>query len=300
MTGYLHSEYARSLSEFGTPRELAHSGGWVLERGIPGFDRHDAMGCYPLFACRDWSRLNLDLRELGDDLVCISMVTDPFGAYDEGDLRGCFDRVLPFKDHFVVDLKRFGSDRLSEHHRRYLRKSMANVLVERCEKPAELVDEWGELYDDLVRKHDIKGIATFSKLAFARQLRVPGIEAFRALHDGRTVAMLLCYVQDDVAYYHLGSSSPRGYQLYASYALFSLAIRHLAELGLSWLDLGAGAGIAGDGKDGLTRFKRGWSAQTRKVYFCGRILDQKRYAEIVEARGSGATDYFPAYRKGEF
>ena len=56
MSGYMHLGYAESLVEFGTPRELPRSGGWVLERQIPGFSYRDAMGCYPLFACQDWSQ----------------------------------------------------------------------------------------------------------------------------------------------------------------------------------------------------------------------------------------------------
>lgn len=69
---------------------------------------------------------------------------------------------------------------------------------------------------------------------------------------------------------------------------------------VSWLDLGAGAGMANDGTNGLSLYKRGWSTDTRTVYLCGRIFDHKRYAEIVKAKGIAATDYFPAYRKGEF
>ena len=44
VTGYLHPGYARSLAEFGTPRELERSGGWLLERAIPGSSYFDAMG----------------------------------------------------------------------------------------------------------------------------------------------------------------------------------------------------------------------------------------------------------------
>jgi len=97
MNGYAHPLYAQSLREFGTPRELQHCGGWVLKRAVPGGSAHDAMGCYPLFACRDWSQLHVDLEQLEPDIVALSLVTDPFGAYQLGDLQRCFDRVIPFK-----------------------------------------------------------------------------------------------------------------------------------------------------------------------------------------------------------
>jgi hypothetical protein len=67
VTGYMHPGHAESLAEFGTPRGLPCSGGWLLERAIPGFGSHDAMGCYPLFACRDWAALPTDLKNLEGD-----------------------------------------------------------------------------------------------------------------------------------------------------------------------------------------------------------------------------------------
>ena len=69
MTGYLHPLYAESLAEFGAPRRLARCGGHLLARKIPGGDGHDAMGCYPLFCCPDWSGLRDDLEEARDQLV---------------------------------------------------------------------------------------------------------------------------------------------------------------------------------------------------------------------------------------
>ncbi len=78
-TGYRHPLYAASLAEHGTPRRLPASDGWILERDIPGFTGRDAMGCYPLFCCGRWDRLADDLRELGDGLVSLTLVTDPFG-----------------------------------------------------------------------------------------------------------------------------------------------------------------------------------------------------------------------------
>jgi hypothetical protein len=55
-----------------------------------------------------------------------------------------------------------------------------------------------------------------------------------------------------------------------------------------------------DGKDGLSEFKMAFSTETRTTYFCGRIFNHQRYSEIVKAKGIPKTDYFPAYRKGEF
>ena len=106
LSGYGHPSYAASLAEFGTPRRLRRSGGWVLERRIAGTEARDAMGCYPLFVCQDWRALEADLDEL-DGLVSLALVSDPFGDYDEDVLRRCFrDVLVPFKPHFVTDVSR--------------------------------------------------------------------------------------------------------------------------------------------------------------------------------------------------
>jgi hypothetical protein len=299
-SGYRHPDYAYSLQEFGQPRELPRCGGWILERQIPGFSCCDAMSCYPLFACKDWFQLHSDLEVLENELVSLSLVTDPFGEYDRDYLNRCFEHVIPFKDHFIVDLHQQMNNYISDHHRRYIRKSLHNVTVEKCDDPIAFIDDWAELYEELIMRHSIKGIAAFSKVCFVKQLAMPDLVMFRASNENKTMGILLWYIQGDVAYYHLGSHNHHGFQLHSSFALFYFALKYFADNGLRWLNLGAGAGIGGDGSDGLSRFKRGWSTGTRTVFFCGRIFDTERYAAIVKAKDIPATSYFPAYRKGEF
>lgn len=304
VSGYAHRAYAESLSEFGLPRHLPDCGGWVLERAIPSCDASDAMGCYPLFACRDWARLGGDLSELeGGGLVSLALVADPFGDYSEGDLRRWFgDVCAPFKEHFVADLGRAPEQFVDAHHRRNARRALAAGLrVEALPDPAGALDEWCALYATLAERHDIRGLTGFSRDSFAAQLRVPGMTALRAARGGETVGMTLWYESRGVGYYHLGAYSPAGYELRASFALFWHALAHFADAGLGWLSLGAGAGLGGGGEDGLSRFKRGWSTGTRTAYFCGRVFDRRRYDELTRARGlSPASPYFPAYRAGEF
>ncbi|HEY7253396.1 MAG TPA: GNAT family N-acetyltransferase [Methylomirabilota bacterium] len=301
MGGYLHPAYAESLREFGTPRLLAESGGWILERPIPGSARRDAMGCYPFFACRDWSGLRADLERIGGDLVSLALVTDPFGGYTAADLRACFAHVLyPYKEHFIVDLERRPTDFVSDHHRRNATKALGVLEVEACPEPGRFAGEWMALYANLIARHDISGLGAFSSAAFARQLTVPGLVMLRATHRGAVVGITLWYVRDEVAYYHLGAYNDLGYTLRASFALFWRAVELFAGRGSRWIGLGAGPGARGDGQDGLSRFKRGWSTGTRPVYFCGRILDEAAYAEIVGTRRPAADRYFPEYRAGEF
>jgi hypothetical protein len=298
-TGYSHPGYARSLREFGTPRALPRSGGFLLERQIPGSDRRDGLGLYPLFACTDWSALAADLEEACRDLVSVALVPDPFGAHDPELLRLAFDIVRPFKDHFVYDLTVPAARALSKHHRYYVKQAREQVAVEACLDPPAFLDEWVALYGVLVERHELRGIKAFSREAFAAQLAVPGIVVLRALHKGRTVGAHLWYLSEAVAYSHLMAQDAAGYEAGASYALYAAAIDHFASRA-AWLDLGAGAGVA-RGSEGLTQFKRGFATGTRPASFCGRIGDPKAYADLAESAGAGpAEPYFPAYRRTEF
>jgi len=300
VTGYLHPGYAESLGEFGAPRGLPESGGWLLERPIPGSGDRDATGCYPLFTCQDWTRLGRDLDGLADRLVSVGLVADPFGQYEVADLERCFpDRFFRFKEHHVIDLGRPPHSYVSAHHQRNARKALDQLQVEGSDVPPA-AEEWERLYSTLIERHSITGISAFSRQAFARQFSVPGLVAFRAISEGETVGMLLWYLQDGVGYYHLGAYSPQGYELRASFALFWKAIHYFAESGLGWLNLGSGAGLGGGDEDGLSRFKRGWATGTRPAWFCGRILNREKYDELVRAHGVTGDDYFPLYRRGEF
>lgn len=300
MNGYLHPNYAISLAEFGTPLELPQCKGWILKRKIPNSPYYDAMGCYPLFACQDWSKLHNDLENIGDDLVSLSLVTDPFGNYNEAYLNQCFkDIVIPFKEHFIVDFRCRTNQIGRKRQRRYARQALKEIQIDVCQKPIQYLEEWVTLYNKLIEKHDILGIPAFSTKAFATQLDIPGMIMFRAIYQGITIGAITWLVQGKVGYCHLIALSEVGYKLRASYALYWFAITYFSNK-LRWLNFGASAGIANNNQDGLSQFKRGWSTGTRTAYFCGRIFDRKKYTEILQTKGSSNVNYFPAYRAGEF
>ncbi len=299
MTGYGSEEYAWSLAEFGRPRRLERSGGWILARAIPGrAEDVDAMGCYPLFACPGWSALAADLAEVRD-LVSLVLVADPFGPLDPG----AFNRgAVPFKDHHVVELGPAVDRIASAHHRRNARKALDRLTIDRIDDPAGSLDAWHRLYRILVDRHGIRGISAFSRASFARQLAAPGLVAFRADAGGQTVGMLLWFVHGEVAYYHLGAYDEAGYALNASFALFWRAIEWFTARGdVRWLDLGAGAGLGeGGSPGGLDRFKAGWSTGTRPAHLCRHVFRPDRYDALARESGHPGSGYFPAYRAGEF
>jgi hypothetical protein len=294
LAGYRHPAYAASLGEFGRPLALARSGGRLLIRPIDGAADHDAIGPYPVFACEHWPGLTDDLAALAGELVSVTLVTDPFGDWTVELLDATFpDRRVPFKEHYVVELAADPVGRASAHHQRFAARGLRKVAVERVADPTALLDDWVALYGELVRRHAITGFSAFSPTAFAQQLAVPGIVAFRATAGGEVAGAALWYVDAGVAHWHLAAYSPAGYKLDASYALLAVALEQFAGDGLHWASLGAGAGLSADPSDGLSRFKAGWASATRTAHLCGRILDRERYNALG---GPPATPFFPAYR----
>jgi hypothetical protein len=296
-TGYTSPDYVASLAEYGRPVQLPQSGGFLLERTIPGTSECDAIGPYPLFCCSDWSGLQADLANLEGRLVSVVLVTDPFGPVEPFDLAPAFNHgLLRYKDHSVIDLEVPLDQTACPHHRRNARKANRSLAVEEITEPLRFVDTWCGLYAELIARHELTGICCFSRKAFEAQLAVPGLVALRAIDkDCSTAGMVLWYCQGDVGYYHLAAYSPRGYAEMASYALFWASAERLRGR-LRWLCLGAGAGVRNDGSDGLTRFKRGWSALVRPTYLGRHVACAERYAELC--RGQRETDFFPAYRAG--
>lgn len=299
MTGYGHQGYVESMAEFGQPLKLPTSGGWLLSRSIPGTTDRDAMGCYPLFCCSDWRCLRQDLDACRDRLLTVALVADPFGNFDESLLRTSFDRVFPFKTHYVVDLNKPLESYTSARHRKFARQALRRASIDVCSDPIAHLDDWIELYGHLMARHGISGIRAFSRQSFARQLVVPGMIMFRATAYSQVVALNLWYVQGDVAQAHLAAASPLGYDLHATYAL-KLAIIEFFKGKVRWLNLGGSPGLDDRARDGLAAFKRGWASDTRIAWFCGRILQPDRYREILRQRHLKDDGYFPAYRQGEY
>ena len=297
MTGYQNKKYAFSLSEIGAPVYLKNSGAWVIERTIPNTNYKDAMGCYPLFACENWAGLAEDIESKRKDWISFSIVTDPFGRFCEQSIKETFtDKCFPFKNHFAINLQTDWQNQLHKNHLRKARKAIKSLDIELVENPFESLDDWDKLYKILVARHNIKGMAKFSGKAFVGMFETPGLYVYKASLDGEIAGMVLFYEMDEVVYYHLGAYSDDGYRHNASFGLFFQAIKDFSALGKKWLNLGSGAGTAENENDGLTRFKKGWSSETRTTFFCGKILNKAIYTQLANRTGAGPKGFFPAYR----
>ena len=298
ISGYQHPQYAKSLAEFGVPTELPSSQGWILVRDIAGTKARDAMGCYPLFSCRNWAGLSQDVESLGSDLVSLTLVTDPLGDYQLDDLKACFpDLVRPFKEHFIIDLHEPRERTVSKHHRRYARQALRELAVEVVHDPESFIDEWTVLHGHLVKKHNISGIQAFSQRAFLTQFRTPGVVILRAMYGQRTVAAMMFFVQDGIVHAHVLGCSPEGYAQGALYAIIWHTFDFFDD-SIRWCNL---MGVPdGDGPhiENIRWFKQGWTRVTRTAYLCGRVLNRDKYDELAALNSAGNTPYFPIYRAG--
>lgn len=299
-TGFLHPEYAASLAEFGAPRALTGSSAWLLERQIDGSPHRDAIGCYPLFCCSDWTRLEEDLAALQGVLVSVAVVTDPFGRYDQGLLERCFpELVVPFKQHFVVDLSIYARETLDRKTRQAINRGLRQVRVERCAEPWPHMDDWVRLYGEAAARFAMSPIQAMSRRAFERQFRIPGLHMWRAVIGTETVAIATVFVHGDTAYGHLIALSEVAYRISAGYAIYATMLDDMrAHVG--WFNLGGAPGATEAKQAGIGDFKRQWATGTRTAYLCGRILDSRAYRLLSEARALPGLGYFPAYRAGEF
>jgi hypothetical protein len=103
---------------------------------------------------------------------------------------------------------------------------------------------------------------------------------------------------DGIVFSHLAASSPEGYAVSASYAVYDASLRRFANA--RTINLGGAAGLLDDPGGGLSRFKRGFASSTSQSWLCGKVLRPRLYVALSQQAGkTGAPDFFPAYRAPE-
>lgn len=297
--GYLNPLYVQSFSEIGEPIFLPRSKGWLVKRQIPGTKYFDAMGPYPLFFCERWDQLPNDLEEIRDEILSFSFVIGPFEEFNFEDYKSYFDICRLYKKHYIYDTKIPLETSVNKYSQRDARRALRDVDIDLVVAPQINLDEWVNLYESLVKRHQVTGIRAFSRESFARQIAIPNTHFFRAWHNNELVAGNLYYIQNNVAYGHLLALTEKGYELGASHAIQWVALQHFRNE-VSWVDFGGGTGSSQGNLSGLDKFKMGWSNKIGKSYFCAKILNRKRYAWLVQQSASADDGWFPAYRHGDF
>jgi hypothetical protein len=296
--GYLHPLYAQSFSETGTPIFLPKSKGWLIQRQILNTPYFDAMGPYPLFFCKDWDLLIEDLETLKEQIVSVSLVISPFSVFPRVNFKWYFDQFHAYKTHYILDLSLPLISSISKNKRRNAIRALRDISVDLVKSPNIDLNEWFDLYQNLIKRHHIQGIRAFSRDSFEKQIAIPNTHFFRALHENAVVGGNLFYIQGDVAYAHLSAFTGVGYEKGAPYAIKWVALGHLSDV-VRWVNFGGSPDVEKGKKSGLEQFKKGWSNRSDNSYFCGKILNYDLYDQLVRTSNTNPMGFFPAYRKGK-
>ena len=300
MEGYSHEKYAKAMSEFGLPQKLPLSSGYIIERKIPGTQYKDAIGLYPVFSCHDWSMVPQDLQTFAERYITVSLVTDPFSAVSVEFLEQYFDIMRPFKTHYITHFNQPLQKIVRRSSRQDAYKALEMMDVEICHQPIKYLNEWVSLYENIIKKHNVDAINKFSVRSFKFQLEIPGMVMFLGRQGPEIVGAVLYLMHDSVCYGHLAAFTSAGYRIKAFNGILWRALEYMEKRGIQYLNHGGAAGTNEDPNDGLAVFKKGWSNEVRQVYFCGKIYDIEKYQVLCAQRNVEQTDFFPAYRSGEF
>jgi len=293
MHPYASADYASAFS----PLEsiyLPHAKTHVLRRPIPGTDRFDAFGCYPLCVLEASDGLSADLELLRNEgLVSLVLVTDCLTQPAEPFLRAHFDVCREFKTHFTYDAT-LPNGEYSKHHRDRIRRARKSCET-RVVSLSDYLPQWLACYETLVKRKGITGIQNFSRSYFEKLAEMPQATTIAAFAEEQFVSAHIWMRGERVLYAHLAASTELGYKLRSAFVIYDHAIQLFREDHV--IDFGGGAGVeAGEG-DGLAEFKRGFANGQRQNYLCGKILDDEVYQRLCADRGVEATTtFFPAYR----
>jgi hypothetical protein len=269
--------------------DLPEWGTAMLVRPIAGDDR-DAQGPYPRAPIRADADLAGGLAQLrAAGLVSVVLVPDPLAAPPPETLARAFELCRPFKTHLLIDRSQGYAP--TKHHRDRIRRGLRRCRVE-VASLAERMSDWRALYDELVRRHEIAGVAAFPDPYFPALAASPAFVTIAAFVEGEIAGMTIWFEHAGVAVSHLTAANALGYANGANYALNDAAIAHFAGAGV--IDLGGGAGFADDREDGLYQFKQGFANAETAAHLCGAVLDPAAYARLC--RGRPQTSFFPAYR----
>lgn len=250
---------------------------------------YDATGPYPYCPLPADCDLSGGLERLAaSGLISAVLIPDPLIGPRQDQAVQHFHVCQPFKAHYLVD-QTTRTYEPTKHHRDRIRRGHRRCRIEVVALQDHL-PQWSALYERLIKRRDISGVAAFSSAYFEVLAGDRALVTFAAWMDNSLVGMNLWYPWEGVCSNHLLAVSTDGYANGASYALYDAAISHFSG---QVLNLGGGAGV-GDGAGGLANFKRGFANDQVTSFIYGAILNKDRYRQLSQKANS--TEYFPAYR----
>ena len=292
---YRHPIFAEAHSHLGQIVALPASASFAYLRKVPQ-GGVDAAALYPLWELESAAALQTDFDRLRE-LSAISLVAVclPLQQALQEQLERQADHWRPFKRHYFHDPDL--PFQYSKHHRYEIRRA-SRSLQTRWSTLSQELDSWCDMYATLVHRHGLTGLHAFPRRYFESLCPLPGLRVLVAEQAGTPVAMHL-WMDDGVTLWsHLAASAEAGYHSGAAYLMNDAVIREHGGANKRLIGFGGVAGSSGvsndDGKDGLARFKKGFSNRTETSFLFGKILDSARYQALSSRSDTGA--FFPAYR----
>lgn len=218
--------------------------------------------------------------------VSTTFVTDPMIPIENDPI---FDYFKEYKTHYIIDYSK--PIKYSNNHKRNI-KNNKNLEMELLPKNSETADKFHGFYQVLKKKHGITGITDFNLETIYNHISHKNSYTFGVWENNKLIGSIITTTIDDRSYYHLGAYSERGYEIGASFSLMDHIISFYNKLGYKYFILGAGAGVD-KASEGLVRFKKGFSNDTRKNYIIGYINNREKYDELSKGKEG---DFFPLYR----
>ena len=162
------------------------------------------------------------------------------------------------------------SQALSSNHRRNVRRAREAGLVFRERTDADAATSHLRLVSNSLKRREARGeeVTTAGEAGFFRRLLDTGSgTCVQALDGDEVLSSILVLRSARGAYYQSAGTGPRGMQCGAAAFLVVTAAERLRDQGVRTFNLGG----AGEGQEGLQRFKAGFGAHCRELE-AGRAL----------------------------
>ena len=294
--GLASAAFGESYRAFGEILHLPRTGLQLIKRPIRE-QAYDLTGVYPYALCVDWSGLNQDIDELRDrNAASVVFVADPFQADAVQKLTQNWSLSRHFKTHYVVDLTQDWRQGRRKEVRRTTRRALELYETGIATDPISFAPTLWDFYQTTIRRKRVTGIQRLSLDTIEQQLAVPGAVLITA-HDAVGLAgATLFFDHGATVTAHLMFLSERAVHNKATYALIFAGLEECEKRGCCFVNLGGATGTKDDLSDGVARFKKRWTENTRSAWICGSVLNATLYQQLERESRCQSASYFPSYR----
>lgn len=254
----------------------------------------------PVCDIRDYDLVDRLLKEaevLKEKYDAFLLRVDPEVTFDEKIIheytkRGYDFRTYPLDPHaftqpryaMVLDMGDKSEDvlfkNISSSARRNVRKAYRNNLTTKLSTDVAAVDE---LFDLTKIMADRQGIGHRPKEYFQRLMENYNGHIFTTYFEDQALSSCLIIPYNDKAYYLYAASSNEHRKLMPNYHMIWEAIKWSMDHGYRFFDFGGVYSL--DIKDGLYRFKEGFTGEEGIYNFIGEIdvvYDREKYEEFIK------------------